>query len=466
MTVSEDHIGLNMALDEAQQEKGTEIKIKSASSKMVFYKVSSDDRSITKPNIERLLTDYGVYTGKLNTNKNVNSSMEGTECKMSDGTVLRFEYKPKTGGMNMTTLNASITELFPCIAWETGCWENLNGDNKKAWKLIKDSTHAGTTYNNGKITSSLKCFVDLKDAKAGISFVEAADQGSFQEKVTNARHIYKWLKSKQKQHAKSNPLVAVYWGYRKKPGKIASNHPGDIFLQWADGTYLGVSLKAGTATSAEPKLNTYVKPMFDFYTDNGYPEARNMYAKIKNLLWPNYLKIPGITQDDFKFWPTGRGGPNLGKKLAEKTHNFEKKDSTTYNQLYDENLGIIKDQIVQLMNASPSTTKKYISQKMAMKGLTPPLIVIKATQETASRDTSTDGLAEALGQNSLNISASLPPSGGKGQGGKQAFNVVLKDGIHLNLDFTARTNKSGAMHKLGQFENLAVKFNKVTKGKG
>ena len=50
--VSEDHIGLNMALNDAQQEKGTVIKIKSASSKMVFYKVTSENRSVTKPNIE------------------------------------------------------------------------------------------------------------------------------------------------------------------------------------------------------------------------------------------------------------------------------------------------------------------------------------------------------------------------------------------------------------------------------
>ena len=28
---------------------------------------------------------------------------------------------------------------------------------------------------------------------------------------------------------------------------------------------LGVSLKAGGATTDEPKLNTYVKPIYDFY---------------------------------------------------------------------------------------------------------------------------------------------------------------------------------------------------------
>ena len=46
---------------------------------------------------------------------------------------------------------------------------------------------------------------------------------------------------------------------------------------------------------------------------------------------------------------------------------------------------------------------------------------------------------------------------------KQAWNIVLDDGITVQLDFTTRTNKVGAMHKMGQFSNLAVKFNKVKK---
>ena len=44
---------------------------------------------------------------------------------------------------------------------------------------------------------------------------------------------------------------------------------------------------------------------------------------------------------------------------------------------------------------------------------------------------------------------------------KQGWNIHLSDGSKLKLDFTTRTNKVGAMHKMGQFQNLAVKFNKV-----
>ena len=31
-----------------------------------------------------------------------------------------FIYKPTKGGMSQTTLNSSITELYPCIAFEKG----------------------------------------------------------------------------------------------------------------------------------------------------------------------------------------------------------------------------------------------------------------------------------------------------------------------------------------------------------
>ena len=45
---------------------------------------------------------------------------------------------------------------------------------------------------------------------------------------------------------------------------------------------------------------------------------------------------------------------------------------------------------------------------------------------------------------------------------KQEFIITLSDGITLNMEFSTRTNKSGFLHKLGQFENLAVKFNSIS----
>ena len=224
-----------------------------------------------------------------------------------------------------------------------------------------------------------------------------------------------------------------------------TNHPGDIFLQFKNNKYLGISLKAGGAKTDEPKLNTYVKPIFDYFGKS------NDYEKIKDKLWPQYLEIPGIEEEDKKDW-----GKNT---LALKTYEFEKMDSARYDALYDMNLKIIKDELIKLIG-SPQNFKKakeWVSEKVAQQQQDVPLLLVKATTITARRDMSSDLLIEAVAA-VRKIEAKVATTGGK-----QAFKVRLSDGSRVELDFTTRTNKVGAMHKLGQFTNLAVKFNKVKK---
>ena len=49
--------------------------------------------------------------------KSTNSSVDPIVGEI-DGTKFVINVKPKSGGMGESTLNASITELFPCIAFE------------------------------------------------------------------------------------------------------------------------------------------------------------------------------------------------------------------------------------------------------------------------------------------------------------------------------------------------------------
>ena len=222
-----------------------------------------------------------------------------------------------------------------------------------------------------------------------------------------------------------------------------ANHPGDIFLKFKNGKILGVSLKAGGEKTDEPKLNTYVKPIFDFYGKS------NDYENIKERLWPQYMLIPGISEDDKKMWGT--------QALALKTHEFEKTDVKTYNELYDKNLAIIKEELLKLLNGDFQKTKEWLLEKVAQQQQDVPLVVVKATDKQARRDKSSDMLVEALA--SVSKITAQPPKGSS----KQGWNIMLSDGSKLQMDFTTRTNKVGAMHKLGQFTNLAVKFNKVKK---
>ena len=396
-----------------------DVSVKGATSKQVTYVVKSDDRDGTKSDVEGLISRIGrVYEEQRSV-----SSIPVSCVRMSDGTVLTFIYKPRTGGMSMTTLNSSITELFPCIAFMNGISPNLSV--REFYQSIRKANNSGAAY-----------YLSSKDATAGKQFIDQAENGSFQTKVTNAKNITKWLQAHNAQH----PIAQVYWGYRAKPPGVEGSHPGDIFVKYRNGGMLGISLKAGTAKSAEPKLNTYVKPIFDFFGKSGE------YNAIKDKLWPNYEQIEGIEASDKAFWGTQR--------LALKTFQFEQENEAEYNRLYDSNLSIIRDELINLFNNNFTTAKKYITQKIAYSGFATPAITVKATETDARLDNTNEKLSAAL--------TSVTSLRAQVGSGKQDFNIILSDGSVMSMAFTTRTNKVGASHKLGQFQNLAVKFNKIS----
>jgi hypothetical protein len=113
-----------------------------------------------------------------------------------------------------------------------------------------------------------------------------------QEKIQNAYAITKFLFETHKNKA----IDKVVWGYREKPQGVPSNHAGDIFVYFKEKTYpaiAGISLKAGSEKSSEPKLNSYVKttltkPMW-------LKSSPKAVSELKKELWEKvYSKIPSL----------------------------------------------------------------------------------------------------------------------------------------------------------------------------
>ena len=178
---------LNKALQEFQNDKevddiNEEIGVKSAGKKVVTYNVKSTDRETTRDRVEAALKKHSV--GKITREQRAVSSMAVTECIGKDMKYV-FVYKPTKGGMSQTTLNASITELFPCIAFETGIPASRS-----------DRNSLRTFYNQiiNAYSPRLKCFLDDRDAKAGKEFIDKAETGKFDEKVKNAINILRWVR--------------------------------------------------------------------------------------------------------------------------------------------------------------------------------------------------------------------------------------------------------------------------------
>ena len=402
-----------------------EVKIKSGNAKTVIYLVSSDDRFNTQNILNEQLSNAGFDVSKTFI-KSISTSQEATEFILPSGARRRIGFKPSKG-FQQTTFMASITELFPAIAFMNGISPSLSTEN----------FYNGILRSNP--TTKVAPYLSTADVSKGKEVVDSSEPGpdmKVKEKITNAKNITKWLNNHNQKH----PIAEVYWGYRAKPTGVDGANPGDIFLVYNNGGMLGVSLKAGTAASKEPILNTYVKPLFDYF---GKP---NDYLKLKQSLYPQYREA-GVSEMDIRTkWGSGQLAQQLGK--------FEKENPKEYNRLYDINLSLVKQAVINLFNSDIKKTRKFIKSQILKTQLKTPFIKVKSTMTTAYVDNTYDQL-----QAGLEAATSIVASDAGGS--KQDFVITLTDGITLNMEFSARSNKSGFLHKLGQFENLSVKFNAI-----
>ena len=403
------------------------VKIKSGNAKTVIYLVISDKRFETQNILNEQLSNAGLNPSKVFV-KSISTSQEATEFILPSGARRRIGFKPSKG-FQQTTFMASITELFPAIAFI----------NRISPSLSVEDFYNAILQSNPSRPSAPGPYLGANDVKSGKDVIDQSEPGpdmKVKEKITNAKNITRWLNNHNQKH----PIAEVYWGYRAKPKGVDPSNPGDIFLKYANGGMLGVSLKAGTSASKEPILNTYVKPLFDYY---GKP---NDYRTLKESLYPQY-KEAGVSDSDIRTkWGTAQLAQQLGR--------FERENSTEYNRLYDINLELVRDAIVRLFNSNITKTRRFIRTEILKTQLKTPFIKVKATTATAYIDNTYDQLSAGL-EAATSIVASPGAS-------KQEFLIKLTDGITLDMEFSARTNKSGFLHKLGQFENLAVKFNAIS----
>ena len=351
------------------------------------------------------------------------SSEDITETEIGGKTV-RIVYKPMSGGMTETTLNSTITELIPCIAFM---------NNLKETKIER-------LYNDVLALDSSKhgCYVTPSDIKAGVDFIEQMPQSSlYSTKMNNAIAIRKYLfdtDSKKK-------ISKVFWTYRAKPPGVPANSPADIVIFFQDNTMLGVSLKAGGESTKEPLLNTYVKPIYEYF-DTG----NTLSIKLRKTLLNKVYKNVGITRSDYDE-PTQRT-PTL--EILEK---FERDNLQKYDEMYDKGLEIIREDLMKVMTKDYKTFVAYC-RKQILKQSEVPVTIIKAVNDTYK---------EVKDSNRLNVLLTQANKvvGVKSQTSKQNFELCLYNGNNkiASMNMSVRSNQVGVRHKLGQFFNLAVKYN-------
>jgi hypothetical protein len=330
--------------------------------------------------------------------------------------------------MGETTLNASMTELFPCIAYE----KNFKPKDSKSFH----------EFLLGVDLKKIKCVLpnDLISAQETIN--KADTSSKFDEKMNNAIAINQFILDQNKDKR----IVQTYWGYRAKPAGVPSKHPGDMYLIYHDKKILGVSLKAGGKKTSEPQLNTYVNPIFKTFRQDR--QLGKIYQNVYKSVWGKIRGMPPVN--------------TFMKKDLRKTQqvlrNYDKRSNRKYEEFYNIYLEMMRIEIIKLFNMNRKNTLAYIKQEILRDAPNIPTIVIKASGKDYQEVTDKDALGVFIPQ--VDFVKAFPS-----KSSKQGWHVELKSGQDsLTLNMSIRTNKSGhaGQKKLGQF-SLAVKYNGLAK---
>jgi len=401
------------------------VEKKSENTKTAIFVVRSNDRLDDRDEILRNLDQAGI---KAEVRNKTGQSVDPIFIDSHFDVKVILLIKPKSGGMGETTLNASITELFPLIAWEKNYRMGTSIDKFYDFLLEQEPT-------------TLKCVLG-KDSKAAVDTIQKASESSkFSEKMLNAMGVYKYLVDENK----GKPIKNVYWGYRAKPTGVPKGHPGDIFLEFSDGM-LGVSLKAGGKKTKEPKLNTYVNPIF-----TAFNKERNVIALRRKLHTEVYSKIEGMP-------PSGSYDKSKKRDTSKLLIKLNKEDKARYEKLYDQHLEICRQSVIDLFNQNKENTLEYIRSAILRDAPSVPTKVIKAVEDNFEEVTETDELGVFLPLVKF-VKAYASKSS------KQNWFLELKSREQtITMAMSIRTNKSGTAgnKKLGQFFNLSVKYNSLS----
>lgn len=403
-----------------------EIASQSTKTTSLVIRAATKDRPNVKKDVENKLKKVGYMFVKGS------GGSVGTTDVLFTGHTIKISYKPTagSGGMGETTLNSTITELVPILAFNAGYRFGPNQRN-----VIKDVNQLYNIISNTKDSS---VYLTKEDQEAGLKFIKQMPSSSkYKEKMEAAMGVLQFLSEKNKEAS----INKLYWGYRSKPKGVPSTHKGDIFIEFSGGGLLGVSVKAGSESSKEPQLNTYVGKMFDDfeYTEDKKALIDSVYSNIHATL--------GLTSD----WQERANKPAAVKTISA----FEKQHNAKYEALYDKMLEMIRKSIIAAVNKDLSATKKYIETQVIKKVQSVPLVVVKGLTKRYTFITDENSIEDFLPQvTSINSYASISS--------KQNWHIDLKSKEKtITMNMSVRSNAVPPNNKVAQGYNLAIKFNSI-----
>ena len=281
-----------------------------------------------------------------------------------------------------TTQNASVTELFPALAF------NKNFKPKTIDEL-RDFL-ININFSDSKVKNTFVTSANIEAGKKVITNLITMKPNIYKDKMENAIGILNFLY----EIHKNTPILKIMWGYREKPKEsgypvIPNNHAGDIFAFFKSKMVSGISLKAGTETSKEPLLNTYVATTYKKL------DRLKELKRLENELWDEvYSKIPGATKVANKNDYLMKGKK---EQVTQLYVNYFVANQEKADELYEKMLLVTRQEVCKtLNNLSLDEFKMWVKNNFNLQSnkVEVPLMLVKAVGKTAALKS--DDLASML----------------------------------------------------------------------
>jgi len=223
-----------------------------------------------------------------------------------------------------TTLNASITELFPALAFNN----NYKPSSVEDFKKFLYTLNLRSGKSKGSFASK-----DAPSAKLVLDKLPSLDDKFLKTKIENAIGITNFLYNLHR----TKPIKNVIWGYRAKPKGVPANHAGDIFVEFRNKEIIGISLKAGTAKSKEPLKNTYVGTQYRYLGIDTKSLESDLWDRV-------YSKVPGVKEVATK------SNFIKNKDVTKAYVDYYVEDESGANELYKEMLVVCRENMCGVLN--------------------------------------------------------------------------------------------------------------------
>lgn len=346
-----------------------------------------------------------------------------------------------------TYISSTITELIPAL-----CFNNKF--------LPKDYTEIEPFFEE----------LDLNEKKSRKTFVSDYSVSVGKNLVLNKNKLSPEIRDSKFQNCygileylytinDAKPIKNCVWGAYDKPLNIDKNHPGDIFITFNNGDVSGISIKAGTKHTIEPRLNsrlksTLLKPVWMQVIPNSlYEMKQELWTKI----YSNVPELSNTVNADNYIQFDSRNIIRPNKSLIDSLVTFQEKNPVHFDEMYWELLRICNSRMIGYINNHQKTSLNWIKSEFRINQSNSsqiPIVLLKAINNKYT--ICNDNLAKCI-TDTKNVNAYLNPES------KQSWYIDLeaidyKQSLNMVIRSDSDFRREKPKGKLGAFMNLKLQY--------